>query len=35
MTTPSDVLGGVSLYEKYGKGLEAYIDAIKAVGENF
>lgn len=35
MTTPSDVLGGVSLYEKYGKGLEEYIDAIKAVGENF
>ena len=35
MTTPSDVLGGVSLYDKYGAGLEEYIDAIKAVGENF
>ena len=35
MTTPSDVLGGISLYEKYGAGLEEYIDAIKAVGENF
>ena len=35
MTTPSDVLGGVSLYEKYGKGYEDIIEAIKAVGENF
>ena len=33
MTSPSDVLGGKSLYEKYGEGLEEYIDAIKAVGE--
>lgn len=33
MTTPSDVLGGISLYEKYGKDYQDVIDAIKAVGE--
>lgn len=33
MTTPSDVLGGVSLYEKYGKDYQDIIDAIKAVGD--
>ncbi|MBR5287016.1 MAG: TRAP transporter substrate-binding protein [Clostridia bacterium] len=35
MTTPSDVLGGVSLYEKYGKDYQDIIDAITAVGENY
>ena len=35
MTTPSDVLKGQSLYEKYGAGLEEYIEAIKAVGEAY
>ncbi|MBP3657277.1 MAG: hypothetical protein J6K32_11350, partial [Clostridia bacterium] len=33
MTTPSEVLGGVSLYEKYGADYQDIIDAIKAVGE--
>ncbi len=35
MTTPSDVLGGVSLYDKYAKDFQDVIDAINAVGENF
>jgi len=35
MTNPSDVLGGISLYEKYGKDYQDVIDAIKAVGEKF
>ena len=35
MTTPSDVLGGISLYEKYGKDYQDVIDAITAVGETF
>ena len=35
MTTPSDALGGISLYEKYGSEYQDVIDAITAVGENF
>ncbi len=35
MTTPSDVLGGVSLYDKYAKDFQDVIDAINAVGENY
>lgn len=35
MTTPSDVLGGISLYEKYGKDYQDVVDAISAVGENY
>ena len=32
MTTPSDALGGISLYEKYGSEYQDVIDAITAVG---
>ena len=35
MTAPSDALGGISLYEKYGSEYQDVIDAIMAVGENF
>jgi len=35
MTTPSDVLGGISLYDKYAKDFQDVIDAINAVGESF
>ena len=32
---PSDVLGGQSLYEKYGAEYQDIIDAITAVGEDY
>ena len=35
MTEPSDVLGGQSLYEKYGDEYQDIIDAITAVGEDY
>ena len=35
MTEPSDVLGGQSLYEKYGAEYQDIIDAITAVGEDY
>ncbi len=35
MTTPSDALGGVSLYDKYAKDFQDVIDAINAVGEKY
>ncbi len=35
MTSPSDALGGQSLYEKYGAEYQDIIDAIAAVGENY
>ena len=35
MTTPSPVLGGISLYEKYGADYQDVIDAIVAVGEDY
>ena len=35
MTAPSDALGGVSLYEKYGSAYQDVIDAIKQAGEGF
>ena len=35
MTAPSDALGGVSLYEKYGSAYQDVIDAITQAGEGF
>lgn len=35
MTAPSDVLGGMSLYEKYGSAFKDVIDAITEVGSDF
>ena len=35
MTQPSDVLGGQSIYEKYGKGYEDVVEAITKLGEQF
>ena len=35
MTTPSDALGGMSLYEKYGSAYQDVIDAITEAGRDF